>query len=180
MPMKFLKKNWKNTATDALIQSGTRIGGGVIAAFANKKVMEGGANANTSETLKNVFNPGLCIASTLGVLTLENDYLNTMCQGMQVISFVNTIKRMAPEVSRAIGLGSIEDDAALMGTVAAVEPPAAQQALPEEFAEITTPTTDGNDWNAVAEQIDEERSIESDGANQEINGIAAVEDASIF
>lgn len=179
MPQHFLRKNWKNTATTKLIESGSRIGGGVLAAFANKKVMEGGKSSNTSETLKNVFNPGLLIASTLGVLTLENNYLSTMCEGVQVISFVNTIKRMAPEVATATGLMGIEDDAALMGTVAAVEPPAEQKALPEDFDGVT-PQTDGNDWNAVAEQIDNEKSIESDGAYQEVNGIAAVEDAALF
>lgn len=176
---KFLKSNWKNTATDQLMMSGTRIGGGIVAAFANKKIMEGGSNANTSETLKNIFNPGVLIASTLGVLTLENNYLNTMCQGMQVVSFINTLRRMAPEVSQSLGLSGIEDDAALMGTVAAINAPEPAKALPEEFNNIT-PNSDGNDWNAVAEQIDEEKSIESDGKYQEVNGIAAVEDASIF
>lgn len=147
----FIKSNWRSGVTDRLLEAGARITGGVAASFIANKV---GGNTNVSQTFKNVVNPGILILSTVGDIMLENDKLRAMCQGMQVVSFAKTLKVMAPEVYNTLGLGGIENEAALMATV---QP--AQTALPagspEEFANVK-PITDGNPWSEVAEEIEKD------------------------
>lgn len=173
----FIRSNWKNNISDVLINMGIRIGGGAGASYIAKKVNEG-----TSQTLKNIINPGILIASAFGDMVLENGNLRALCQGMGVVSALKAVNVIAPEFGRTIGLSGIEDDAALMGQVGEVA--SLPAGTPEEFNTVAnTVQNDGNDWQAVADQIDEENSIEQSNTNyNEIGEIVEdeVEAATIF
>lgn len=173
----FIRSNWKNNISDVLINMGIRIGGGAGASFIAKKVNEG-----TSQTMKNIINPGILIASAFGDAVLENGNIRALCQGMEVVSALNAIKVISPEFGRTLGLAGIEDDAALMGEVGEVA--ALPAGTPEEFNTVANNVqNDGNDWQAVADQIDEENSIEQSNTNyNEIGEVETddVEAATIF
>lgn len=172
----FLKKNWQKDATKNIIGVGCEIGGAFAGAWISKKITE----KSTSDTVKNIINPALMAVSTLGALMIDNEYLNNACRGMATITALKALAVIAPDtVGQTIGLQGIEEDAVLMSGIATIGdvaalPETTEQYTGDELQELTdagTTQSDGNDWNAVADQIDYDQTIE-----QQVNGVEGVDD----
>lgn len=164
----FIKKNWQKdatkNATNALLRAA---GAGGAAMIATKFFKEDGTNTKT--TLANIGGPLLLAVGVLGDLMLENEMARSACQGVATYAALHSIAKISPNFQEATGISGVEENTMLGETYITSNMLGENTAneLPEEFEEITT-VDDGNDWNTVAEDIEQ-------GAEEAVQ-VAGVED----
>ncbi len=178
--MAFIKKNWQKDASKNGVGLLMQIGGAAAGAYFSTKVA-GNNGSNTSETLKNLINPGMLAVGALGALMFENEHLKNFSSGFATIAALKAVAVMAPDTAgKSLGLSGVEPEPELtanlmgMGTLTETTETYTGEELPE-LAE-TAPQSDGNDWNAVADQIDYEQTIQT----APVNGIDDDETANLM
>lgn len=156
--MSFLKGNKKGEITKNLVSSLLRLGGGLGAGYINKSFLKPNGT-NSQQTLANLGNPILFIATAVGETLIENQYAKNLLQGMSVVFGMKAIATAAPSIADSFGLSGTED-AQLLGTSDAqlLGLGATDSGLPEEFEDVNASEfmTDGNNLNELAENIDNE------------------------
>lgn len=168
--MAFLAKNWQKNASANGVRALCRVAGAGVTAYALNKLTSN-TTTNASTTIRNISGPAAVAIGVLGDLMLEDDKLRSVCQGMYTYGALKAVSVIAPSVGETIGLAGLNGIEPGIMNGPTTETTTAE--VPEELVAIEQgATSDGNDWNAVAEYVDEnaedaiEVSTELSGAAQ--------------
>lgn len=172
-----IKKNWQKNAAPTAVNTLLRVAGAGVGAFILKK-LSSDESTNLKKTLKNVSGPAVLIIGTLGDMTLEDEKLRAVCQGLSTIGALKSIAVIAPAVAPTLGLSGLSDDDVyeitngidtpeIMNGAASNEQTTA--ALPTEIAEITNADSNGRVFSEVADYIEQgaDNAIEVNGIEDE-------------
>lgn len=173
-----IKKNWQKNAAPTAVNTLCRVAGAGVGAFILKK-LGSDESTNLKKTLKNISGPACLILGTLGDMTLEDEKLRAVCQGLSTIGALKSIAVIAPAVAPSLGLSGlsddevyeitngIEEDPEIMNGAASNEQTTA--ALPTEIAEITNADSNGKVFSEVADYIEQnaDNAIEVSGIEDE-------------
>lgn len=173
-----IKKNWQKTAAPTAVNTLLRVAGAGVGAFILKK-LGSDESTNLKKTIKNISGPVFLIGGTLGDMTLEDDKLRAVCQGIATIGALKSIAVIAPAVAPSLGLSGLSDDEIMEITNGIGETPEilngeasneqTTSALPTEIAEITNADSNGKVFNEVADYIEQnaDNAIEVSGIENE-------------
>lgn len=147
--MALIRKNWQKDASNNGVKALSRVAGAGVAAFILTKLTTG-ADTNAKTTIKNISGPALTIAAVLGDMMFEDNKLRALCQGMYTYGALKSVAVIAPSVAEPIGLRGLGEILNAPTTISTEETPEEIQSI-EQGAQ-----NDGNNWQQVAEYIEEE------------------------
>ena len=161
----FIKKNWQKDASSVLVNAGLRAAGGFAGAYIATSGPFKAKPKNENQTLHNIGGPLLLAAGILGDMMFEDAKIKSFAQGLTTYAALHSVAVVTQGqggFAEKIGIsglaGDVEEEAALMSGIAALgtttDSTAADVEEIKALAAGESGTNDGNDWEAVANQID--------------------------
>lgn len=175
----FIKKNWQKDASSVLINAGLRAAGGFAGAYIATSGPFKAKPKNENQTLYNIGGPLLLAAGVLGDMMFEDQKIKSFAQGLTTYAALHSVAVMTKGeggLAEKIGInglaGEPEEEAALMSGIAALgtttDSTAADVEEIKALAAGETGENDGNDWEAVANQIDvADETVKMQGVEEE-------------
>ena len=161
----FIKKNWQKDASSVLVNAGLRAAGGFAGAYIATSGPFKAKPKTENQTLHNIGGPLLLAAGVLGDMVFEDPKIKSFAQGLTTYAALHSVAVVTQGqggFAEKIGIsglaGDAEEEAALMSGIAALG--TTTDSTAEDVEEIKalaageSGTNDGNDWEAVANQID--------------------------